>query len=208
MKLFSELMTNVFERLQRKNKLCYLMGDYNLDLLKHETHPQTSDFLDIIYSYNYISLITRPTRRKEQSGTLIDNIFTNNLAELRTSMHGLLVTDISDHLPIFIINSKLKERKIDTVTFRRKYRMQNINRFLNLIAEVEWGDIYNHKNTSSAFKLFHSKLTTLYNEAFSKVKHKSVYYHGLTSTQPGSLHTALQRKYTQPCSLFSRSTAV
>ena len=111
MKLFSELMTNVFERLQRENKLCYLMGDYNLDLLKHEIHPQTSDFLDIIYSYNYIPLITRPTGRKEQSGTLIDNIFTNNLAELGTSIHGLLVTDISDHLPIFIINFKLKERK-------------------------------------------------------------------------------------------------
>ena len=27
---------------------------------------------------------------------------------------------------------------------------------------------------------------------------------GWPSTQPGSLHTALQRKYTQPCSLFSR----
>ena len=28
-------------------------------------------------------------------------------------------------------------------------------------------------------------------------------YHGWPSTQPGSLHTAVQRKYTQPCSLFS-----
>ena len=34
------------------------------------------------------------------------------------------------------------------------------------------------------------------------------HYHGWPSTQPGSLHTALQRKYTQPCSLFSRGTAV
>ena len=32
--------------------------------------------------------------------------------------------------------------------------------------------------------------------------------HGWPSTQPGSLHTALQRKYTQPCLLFSRDTAV
>ena len=34
------------------------------------------------------------------------------------------------------------------------------------------------------------------------------YLHGWPSTQPGSLHTAVQRKYTQPCSLFSRGTAV
>ena len=33
-------------------------------------------------------------------------------------------------------------------------------------------------------------------------------YHGWPSTQPGSLHTALQRQYTQPCSLFSQGTAV
>ena len=32
--------------------------------------------------------------------------------------------------------------------------------------------------------------------------------HGWPSTQPGSLHTALQCKYTQSCSLFSRGTAV
>ena len=32
--------------------------------------------------------------------------------------------------------------------------------------------------------------------------------HRWPSTQPGSLHTALQRKYTQPCLLFSRGTAV
>ena len=33
-------------------------------------------------------------------------------------------------------------------------------------------------------------------------------FHGWPFTQPGSLHTALQRKYTQPCPLFSRGTAV
>ena len=34
------------------------------------------------------------------------------------------------------------------------------------------------------------------------------HFHGWPPTQPGSLHTAVQRKYTLPCSLFSRGTAV
>ena len=38
--------------------------------------------------------------------------------------------------------------------------------------------------------------------------HRVFHIHEWPSTQPGSLHTALQRKYTQPCSLFSRGTAV
>ena len=36
----------------------------------------------------------------------------------------------------------------------------------------------------------------------------SIDIHGWPSTQPGSLLTALKRRYTQPCSLFSRGTAM
>ena len=43
---------------------------------------------------------------------------------------------------------------------------------------------------------------------FWGINDKFDYNHGWPSTQPGSLHTALQRKYTQPCSLFSWGTAV
>ena len=42
----------------------------------------------------------------------------------------------------------------------------------------------------------------------TNVKRGHLETHGWPSTQPGSLHTAQQRKYTQPCSLFSRGTAV
>ena len=50
--------------------------------------------------------------------------------------------------------------------------------------------------------------TFLTNSGFTLLKPSLLWFHGWPSTQPGSLHTALQRKYTQPCSLFSRSTAV
>ena len=43
---------------------------------------------------------------------------------------------------------------------------------------------------------------------FLKFQSPYAYVHEWPSTQPGSLHTAVQRKYTQPCSLFSRGTAV
>ena len=53
------------------------MGDYNINLLKVESHSLTADFNDLMYSYGLIPLITRPTRVTENSATLIDNIFTN-----------------------------------------------------------------------------------------------------------------------------------
>ena len=39
------------------------MGDYNIDLLKYDSHPHTNDFLNIMYSNNFIPVITRLTRK-------------------------------------------------------------------------------------------------------------------------------------------------
>ena len=38
--------------IQRERKICYYLGDLNLDLLKHEEQRPTSALLDILYSYN------------------------------------------------------------------------------------------------------------------------------------------------------------
>ena len=52
------------------------MGDYHLDLFKCSEHEYTKKFLDIMYSNNLISTITKPFRPK--IGTLIDNIDQDN----------------------------------------------------------------------------------------------------------------------------------
>ena len=47
------------EKLSRENKLCYLMGDFNLNLLNHGNHLATGEFKDGLYScilFNYTSL--------------------------------------------------------------------------------------------------------------------------------------------------------
>ena len=59
--------------------MCYIMGDFNLNLLNDHSHQRTGEFLDIMYSNMFFPLITRPTRITSSSATLIDNIFTNNL---------------------------------------------------------------------------------------------------------------------------------
>ena len=57
-------------------------------------------------AHSFYPLISKPTRITDQSATLIDNIFTNNLEKDLTS--GLFYTHISDHLPLFqITNLKL-----------------------------------------------------------------------------------------------------
>ena len=54
--------TNILEKINKENKTICIMGDYNIDILKHEEHNETQNFLDMIYENNLIPLITKPTR--------------------------------------------------------------------------------------------------------------------------------------------------
>ena len=54
-----------------------------------------------MYSLGFYPLIDKPIRITNISATLIDNIFTNELRYHLT--FGILINDISDHLPIFAI---------------------------------------------------------------------------------------------------------
>ena len=57
---------------------CYLMGDTNINVINHTTHKETSDYLDLMYSYGLVPVINRPTRVTDHSASLIDHIFPNN----------------------------------------------------------------------------------------------------------------------------------
>ena len=109
-------------QLSSENKVCYVMADWNLDLMKHHYHDLTftGQFLDTMFSRSFVRLITRPTRITSNTATLIDNIFTNDIDNCAAS--GLFVTDISDHLPIFCLSSKSQSNQTMNkyITFRDK----------------------------------------------------------------------------------------
>ena len=74
-----------------ENRNIYLVGEFNIDLMKTEIDTQTSLHLTYLY------IITCPTRITTTSSTLIDNI------ELSNSLHfckGFLVTSPQPFLSI------------------------------------------------------------------------------------------------------------
>ena len=68
------------------------MGDFNVDLLHCETHCQSREFLDKMFSALLSPHIPIPTRVTSGSKTLINNIFTNGFGE--SSICGNLVCSI------------------------------------------------------------------------------------------------------------------
>ena len=125
---FIDGLDSFLVRISKENKACYLMADWNLDLMKHHKHDKTSEFLDIMFSRAFFPLISRPTRITSNTASLIDNIFTNDVTNCAVS--GLLFTDISDHLPIFSISNECQtsSRKTQWLTFRDK-NANNVSKF-------------------------------------------------------------------------------
>ena len=100
--VFDERMCDVLNIVQKERKICYFLGDLNIDLLKCENHKPMAIFLEDLYRYVF-PLITKPTRITNESATLIDHVLTNNVDVNSKHMQGTLCTSISDHNAIFHI---------------------------------------------------------------------------------------------------------
>ena len=109
-KRFIESTTQITEKINLENKKCYLLGDFNINLLRANDSDISGEFLDIIYSF-FKPLINKPTRITTNTATLIDNIFTNVFDNQATSVNGVLCADISDHIPIFHVH-KMNDKKL------------------------------------------------------------------------------------------------
>ena len=177
MKDFNEIIKELLENIKRENKICYLMGDYNIDLLNIESHSPTSDYNDIMYSNGFIPLITRPTRVTNSSATIIDNIFTNKLSsQIGESLQGILLTDISDHYPVFYIAKSMANKKVNTLVSKRSYSNKNKRKFLEAISLIDWTEVYSAADTQSAFTLFHGKLREVHDSCFPVRMTNKIYY--------------------------------
>ena len=96
---FIDIIYNTFNR--HLNKSLILTGDFNININNHNSHTSTKFFIDTLYSLNLIATITKSTHITNQTNSIIDNIYTNFLS--LPPFNGVLLTDISDHLPIFCI---------------------------------------------------------------------------------------------------------
>ena len=170
-RIFIDKMNILLDTIMKEHKLCYLLGDYNLNILNYDTHDTTAEFIDILYSHAILPLINRPTRVTQSSATAIDNIFTNNIDAIENGCHGILVTDISDHFPIFHIgNKEIKSMASGKSVYTWNFSYKNKISFQHALSEIDWSEMYRQSDTSAAFSIFHATFTRLYDKHFPKRK--------------------------------------
>ena len=125
-------------------------GDMNLNIVNYERHRETNDYYNMFTSNGYKPVITNPTRITNETATLIDHIWTNNI-ESKSSLSYILVTDITDHLPcIYIDNDLSNEESVKYTTYRQ---MTETNRKI-------FTDSVKHSEDALAFHTVNSSTST------------------------------------------------
>ena len=127
------IFKDLVEKLSSENKITYLSGDFNIDLLKTDTDDKTSDFYNILTSNLFIPHITLPTRITSDSQTLIDNIFSND-PDFAQGVSGNFTFSISDHLAQFLIMPR-PDNRLPRKQNIKKRDLKNYNK-TSLVADV------------------------------------------------------------------------
>ena len=144
------------------NKLCpkaIIIGlDHNLDFLKSESHGGTSQFIQHNLDFNLIPTITRPTRVTRNSATLTDNIMVSQSLCGRYAS-GILVDDISDHMPTICVIPSLKGAGKDPVQIKsRDTRPRNMAALKRHLQSYDWQTLLWSPNVNSTMAKLHETI--------------------------------------------------
>ena len=148
---FTDHVKKVITKVQseRDEKELILCMGHNLDLLKCYLHEPTRSFLDNLVEKEVFPTITRPTRIMQTSATLIDNTFVSRKLH-RSFDLGILLSDISDHLPSLVLLKQTKLLNKEPLEFMSR----NLNEHKLILINEKLHDIdWNGNLTSSDVNL-------------------------------------------------------
>ena len=139
---FENFLSNLFSSVQNSNKNLHIAGDFNLNLLDHDSNKKVHDFLNIIYRNSMIPTINKPTRVTRTIATAIDHILTNCFID-RTFKTAIFKSDISDHFPICFIMPSMKTKIKNETSFlyKRNFNTDAKHAFQNELYETNWKEL-------------------------------------------------------------------
>ena len=145
------------------SKHTFLLGDFNIDLMKSDEDEDTSTYFDTLASQSFIPHIIQPTRITPHSKTLIDNIF-SNVPNFSQGKSGNITLSLSDHLAQFLVipletcfvPPKTSKFKRDTKNFDRE------NFFLDLL-DIDWNEVIeiDKRDPNYSFMKYYSTINNL-----------------------------------------------
>ena len=150
-----------------KKSNAIILGDFNIDLLMHGEHQHTNEYLNMLQTFNYTPLITRPTRfpqgRQLGNPALLDHIFINFSQPCAAY---ILHYEITDHLPV-ILNLHLPKSVESSYSIKfRIFNKENNDKFTRKLAYTMWEEILTNEDANTNFESFFVHFEKIYNECF------------------------------------------
>ena len=75
--------------------------------------------MDLFLNAGFLPTITKPTRIRHSTATLIDNIYIKTSKEI-TFASEIILNNISNYLPVFLFSEKYKSMKTEPLIFERR----------------------------------------------------------------------------------------
>lgn len=157
-----------------------LIGDININLLAIDS-PETNNYLSVLMSHGYFSLINGPTRVTLTTKSCIDHIFMKRKKDPKfTYSPFILDTDVTDHLPIFL--SIHKEDGINNININhsnivsKTIKVLNNEKVNNLLSFQDWTTgVLNVNDVETATQNFYSIIDNIIKESEETkvIRHKT-----------------------------------
>ena len=178
-KEFDTFITQLSSLLERlSNSPCIILGDFNLNVLKHNESPLVQRYIDMFMCTGFVPLISKPTHHHGQTSTSIDQIWTNVISENVVS--GIINTSVSNHMPIYAFipttaESILSCEDENSSTMVHNISVKNIEKFEAKLIELSkdptlrFLEVDEHINSEKAtlqFNDYYTKLQNIYDECF------------------------------------------
>ncbi len=167
--VFSEELDRKLQLVDKEKKMCFLVGDFNINALSID-HEPSETFINSLLSQNYIPHITLPTRITDTSATLIDQIFVKYNSNVMSEgiISGNLISDISDHLPNILLFGKQSDsnnNKSDRPLIRL-FSEKNIMKFKEFLSEIDWNQHFSEKDASENFDVLSDNINKGFDTCF------------------------------------------
>lgn len=140
-----------------------LGGDLNIDLIDDSINCNT---FNTLYAFSYFPLINIATRIAANTAKCLDHFWYN---KLNVSFAGALITDISDHYPIFTVINNINKGGLIKKTFRDHSDI-NLRRIYNDVRQLclNFDYICRDRDVDYKCEWFLENLYSVYNRACPK----------------------------------------
>ena len=134
---FMNYLEIILKKISSEHKEVYICGDFKIDLHKLDKVNNYQLYYNLLCSFEFLPLIVQPTRVVEnQTPSLIDNIFCNNLSD--DIISGNIYLTLSEHFCQFASVNKEKIAIKNINMYSRDYTKFSSKNFIDDVSIQNW----------------------------------------------------------------------